>query len=89
MQMDPAVAPQVLARLRRARGQIDGVIAMVESGRDCTEIITQLAAATKAMSRAGFTVVSAGLRTCAAAEQRGEDPPMDPAQLEKLFLTLS
>jgi DNA-binding FrmR family transcriptional regulator len=89
MQMDPEVAPQVLTRLRRARGQIDGVIAMIEAGRDCTEIITQLAAAAKAMDRAGFTVVSAGLRQCAAAEQRGQTPPMDPEQLEKLFLALA
>jgi DNA-binding FrmR family transcriptional regulator len=89
MQMDPDVAPQVQARLRRARGQLDGVIAMIEAGRDCTEIITQLAAATKALNRAGFTVVSAGLRQCAAAEQRGQTPPMDAAQLEKLFLALA
>jgi DNA-binding FrmR family transcriptional regulator len=89
MRMDPEIAPQVLARLRRARGQIDGVIGMIEAGRDCTEIITQLAAASKAMDRAGFAVVSAGLRQCAAAEQRGEPPLMDPAQLEKLFLALA
>lgn len=89
MQMEPEVASRVLTRLRRARGQLDGVIAMIDAGRDCTEIITQLAAATKAMDRAGFAVVSAGLRQCAAAEQRGEAAPMDPEQLEKLFLALA
>jgi len=89
MQMDPEVAAPVLTRLRRARGQLDGVIAMIENGRDCAEIITQLAAATKAIDRAGFAVVSSGLRRCAAAEQRGEPSPMDPEQLEKLFLALA
>jgi DNA-binding FrmR family transcriptional regulator len=89
MQMDPEVAAPVLTRLRRARGQLDGVIAMIENGRDCADIITQLAAATKAIDRAGFAVVSSGLRQCAAAEQRGEPAPMAPEQLEKLFLALA
>ena len=34
----------VTKRLRRAEGQIRGVIAMLEAGRDCAEIVTQSAA---------------------------------------------
>ncbi|MGW4251761.1 metal-sensitive transcriptional regulator, partial [Streptomyces californicus] len=30
-------------RLRRAQGQISGVIRMIEEGRDCEEVVTQLA----------------------------------------------
>ncbi len=89
MQMDDASAAAVATRLRRARGQLDGVLAMIEQGRDCTDIVTQLSAASKAVDRAGFVIVSCGLQACIEAESRGEEPPMDRARLEKLFLSLA
>ena len=42
----------VLNRLRRAQGQLSGVIAMIEQGRDCKEVVTQLAAVSRALDRA-------------------------------------
>ena len=48
MELDQDEARAIVNRLRRARGQIDGVIAMIEQGRDCREIVTQLAAASRA-----------------------------------------
>jgi DNA-binding FrmR family transcriptional regulator len=89
VQMDPEDAASVVTRLRRARGQLDGVIAMIEAGRDCSDIVTQLAAASKAVDRAGFAVVACGLEACAQAEARGEDAPMDRTRLEKLFMSLA
>jgi DNA-binding FrmR family transcriptional regulator len=89
MQLDPDSASTVATRLRRARGQIEGVLAMIEAGRDCEEIVTQLSAASKAVDRAGFTIVSCGLAQVLAAEAAGEKPPMDRARLEKLFLSLA
>ena len=86
MQIDPDVAGEVLTRLKRARGQLDGVIGMIEEGRKCTEIVTQLAAVSKALDRAGFKVVATGLRQCL---EEGEDAPMTQAELEKLFLSLA
>ena len=89
MQMDDESASAVATRLRRARGQIDGVLAMIEAGRDCEDIVTQLSAASKAVDRAAFTIVSCGLTACIEAEQRGDAPPIDRARLEKLFLSLA
>jgi DNA-binding FrmR family transcriptional regulator len=89
MQMDAESAAAVATRLRRARGQLDGVLAMIEEGRDCTDIVTQLSAASKAVDRAGFVIVSCGLQACIEAESRGEEPPLDRARLEKLFLSLA
>ncbi len=40
MKIDEEAAGPVLNRLRRAQGQLAGVIAMVEAGRDCTEVVT-------------------------------------------------
>ena len=76
----------VITRLRRAQGQIGGVIRLLEDGRDCKEVVTQLAAATKALDRAGFAIISSGLRDCLAAGDLAEE---DQAALEKLFLALA
>lgn len=35
MQVDEQALGQVLNRLRRAQGQLAGVIAMIKKGRDC------------------------------------------------------
>jgi DNA-binding FrmR family transcriptional regulator len=86
MKIDENAQGQVLNRLRRAQGQLAGVIAMVESGRDCADVVTQLAAVSRALDRAGFKIVSSGMRQCLTAT--GE-PPMSEAQMEKMFLTLS
>lgn len=80
----------VLNRLRRAQGQLAGVISMIEQGRDCKDVVTQLAAVSKALDKAGFKIVATGLRECATGTAaRGDHPPMTEAELEKLFLSLS
>ncbi len=89
MQLDTESAKSVAARLRRARGQIEGVLAMIESGRSCEDIVTQLSAASKAVDRAAFTIVACGLQQCIEAESAGDPPPMDRSRLEKLFLSLA
>ncbi len=85
MQLDEDATAAALRRLKRAHGQLAGVIRMLEEGRDCREVVTQLAAVSGAVDRAGFTVVASGLRQCL------EDPDagMDQAELEKLFLALA
>ena len=79
----------VLHRLRRAQGQLAGVIAMIEQGRDCRDIVTQLAAASKALDRAGFKMVATGLRECAIGTESPDKIPLTEAELEKLFLALA
>ncbi|CAM3079444.1 metal-sensitive transcriptional regulator [Skermania piniformis] len=79
----------VLNRLRRAHGQLAGVIAMIEQGRDCKDVITQLAAVSRALDRAGFKIVATGLRECLAGAADGSEAPMTEAELEKLFLALA
>ncbi len=80
----------VLNRLRRAQGQLAGVISMIEQGRDCKDVVTQLAAVSKALDRAGFKIVATGLRECViGAGADGGEAPMTQAELEKLFLALA
>lgn len=89
MQIEDAVSQEVVNRLRRAQGQIGGIIAMIEEGRNCSDIVTQLAAASRAIDRAGFKIVASGIRQCQDAELRGEQPALSREQMEKLFLALA
>jgi len=75
----------VVNRLRRAQGQIGGVIKMIEDGRDCADVVTQLAAASRALDRAGFKIIATGLQQC-APDGRGA---AERADLERLFLALA
>ena len=77
----------VVNRLRRAQGQIGGVIRLIEEGRDCKDVVTQLAAVNRALDRAGFAIVSSGMRQCFASPE-GVNAE-DQATMEKLFLTLA
>lgn len=80
-----------LNRLRRAQGQLGGVISMIEQGRTCKEVVTQLAAASKALDRAGFAIIASGLRNCidSSGGASGEPEALTIEELEKLFLSLA
>ncbi len=88
MDVDSQTMADVIKRLRRAQGQIGGVIKMIEEGRDCADVVTQLAAASRALNRAGFKIIATGLRQCALDTGDGT-ADTDSAQLERLFLSLA
>ena len=75
----------VVNRIKRARGQLDGVVRMLEEGRPCEDVVTQLAAVSKALDRAGFAVIASGLRQCVGAA----DSELDVKRMERLFLSLA
>jgi DNA-binding FrmR family transcriptional regulator len=77
----------ILNRLRRAEGQLAGVIRMLEEDRECGEVLPQLSAVSKALSKAGFAIVASSLRECLANPADGATT--DVASLEKLFLSLA
>ncbi|MEO5744968.1 MAG: metal-sensitive transcriptional regulator [Terracoccus sp.] len=85
--LNPDDMTPVINRLKRAQGQIGGVIRLIEEGRDCKDVVTQLAAVSRALDRAGFAIVSTGLRQCLSNPDGISDE--DQATMEKLFLTLA
>ncbi|MBU8860569.1 MULTISPECIES: metal-sensitive transcriptional regulator [unclassified Micromonospora] len=89
MNLRPEMTGDALTRLKRARGQLNAVIEMMENGEDCRAALTQLAAVSKAIDRAGFKIIASGMRYCDAARQAGEEPEMTEDELEKLFLSLA
>lgn len=78
---------KILNRLRRAQGQLAAVITAVERGGKCKDVVTQLAAVSSALDRAGFTIVSTAMRQCLSGDD--EDNLLTVEELEKLFLTLA
>ena len=87
MELDPNEMSAVINRIKRAHGQLAGVLRMLEEGRDCEEVVTQLAAVSKALDRAGFVIVASGLHKCLASGE-GLDS-VDAMKMEKLFLSLA
>ena len=87
MEIDDETMASVVRRLKRAQGQIGGVITMIEEGRDCADVVTQLAAASRALDRAGFKIIASGLEHCASDGSDAADA--DRAKLERLFLSLA
>ncbi len=83
MQLDPDELETVVKRLQRAQGQLGGIIRMIQDGRECQDIVTQLAAVSKAVDRAGFAVIAVGLKEC-TLNGKG-----DTSELERLFLSLA
>lgn len=78
---------KVLNRLRRASGQLNAVIAAVESDASCRDVIVQLSAVNAAIERAGFAVISTAMQECLA---EGDGPHGESvADLEKLFMMLA
>lgn len=87
MDLDPTEMTPVINRIKRARGQLDGVLRMLEAGRDCEDVVTQLAAVSRALDRAGFAIIATGLQQC-LADGDGVDS-VDVKKMEKLFLSLA
>ena len=63
----------IVHRLKRAQGQLAGVLRMIDESRDCEEVVTQLAAVSRALDRAGFAIVATGLRQCLGRRGRRRD----------------
>ncbi len=76
-------------RIRRVQGQLDGVLAMIESGRRCDEVIQQIAAAGKALDRVGVSLLVSQLQHCLEDEQAAIDEGFAPDKVERLFMSLT
>ena len=86
MMADPK---QVLRLLKTARGQIDGIIKMVEEDRYCMDISQQLMATTALLTTVNRQVLTAHLKHCVRAaetqEQRDEKIDELVAMLQKIL----
>lgn len=63
---------QLKNRLRRADGQLQGILKMVDEGRECKDILTQLAAVRSGVERMMGVVVAENVKQCVAEDQLTE-----------------
>lgn len=81
---------RIVNRLKRADGQLHALIASIGTDANCRDVVTQLAAVSKAIDRAGFAIVASALQDCVSDERdAGTHDGMDVAEIEKLFLSLA
>lgn len=86
MELPDDVVADVRRRLHKAAGQISGIEKMLDQGRDCRDLVTQISAASHALEQVGFKLVSAGMRYCVDNPDAAGDGEL--ADLERLFLRL-
>ncbi len=87
--MDPKTAAstrteeeRVLNRLRRIEGQVRGLQRMIEEGKECEAVLTQLSAVKSALDRVGIHLISHRMRDCLAD---GLQTEVDEAAMEQAF----
>ncbi|MCC6339213.1 MAG: metal-sensitive transcriptional regulator [Acidimicrobiia bacterium] len=89
MEINDDVIDDLQRRLRRVEGQVRGIQGMLAEKRECRDVVTQVAAASRALEQVGFRLLAAGLTSCL------EDPESSAAQgypvseVERLFLKLA
>ncbi len=89
MELPESTISDLQRRLRKVEGQVRGIHQMVADGRDCRDVVTQIAAANKALEQAGFLLVSAGLTWCLEDPERSAAAGYDVSDVQKMFLKLA
>ena len=89
MKFDSDVVPEALARLRRIEGQLGGIIRMIDQGRDCEEVVHQLAAVGRAVDRVGLRLLTGQLKRCLADEEGARGNGYEEDRFQRLFLMLT
>ncbi len=65
-------------KLKTARGQLDGIIKMIEEDRYCVDISTQILSAIGLLKKANIDILNSHIRSCVATailegEEQGEE----------------
>jgi DNA-binding FrmR family transcriptional regulator len=89
LELEPETAADLQRRLRRIEGQVRGLQQMLVDERDCREVVTQIAAASKALEQVGFLLVSAGLTWCLENPELSAAAGYDVGDVQKMFLKLA
>ncbi|GAE94864.1 uncharacterized protein JCM21714_4063 [Gracilibacillus boraciitolerans JCM 21714] len=60
---------KVINRMKRIEGQVRGLIKMMDEGKDCRDVVTQMSAVRSAIDRTAALVVSSNLERCIREEK--------------------
>ena len=60
----------IINRMKRAEGQMRGILAMMESEKDCSDVVTQLSAVRSSIDRAMGIIVAENLVACVNDQEK-------------------
>ncbi len=88
----PAVTPHdhtpELKRLKRIKGQVEGVERMILDRRYCPEIIVQIKAIRSALKSLECSIIEGHMHHCVKAAMNSKDPKMVDAKLAEVVLLM-
>jgi len=80
---------QVTRLLKTARGQIDGILKMVEEDRYCLDVSNQIMAAQSILKKTNRMVISAHIEGCVREAAVSGEPDEKLSELSKLLEKLA
>ncbi len=79
---------RIVNRLKRLEGQVRGLQTMIDSGKDCESVLTQIMAAKSALNQVGLLIIGHSMKTCLLDDEiKDRDELIDEAI--KVFLKYS
>ncbi|MDR7542690.1 MAG: metal-sensing transcriptional repressor [Armatimonadota bacterium] len=89
LQLGEPEVDEIIRRLRRVEGQVQGLQRMLAEGRDCADVAQQVAAARAALDRVAIDLIAAGMEKCLRTDAGGTPQARaNMARLRKVFLML-
>ena len=89
MELEADIIENLTRRLARIEGQVRAISKMIEEGRECRDVITQISAASTGLDQVGFRLLTSGMQRCIQDPKRGAKEGFTLEEVEKLFLKLS
>lgn len=65
---------RIVNRLKRLEGQIRGLQTMIEEGKDCEAVLTQVMAAKSALNQVGMHIIGHAMKNCLIEDEDQKDP---------------
>lgn len=89
MEIPDEVIDDVRRRLHRVAGQVRAIERMLDDGRECRDLVTQVSAATKALEQVGFKVLASGLTYCVANPEAAAADGYSLEEVQKMLMKLA
>jgi DNA-binding FrmR family transcriptional regulator len=79
--------PKLIARINRIEGQVRGLKKMVETDRDCLQVLKQIAAAGGALRSLGAFILEDHLKGCvsSAIQKKGDESEAVISEVVEIF----
>ncbi|MBE0475965.1 MAG: metal-sensitive transcriptional regulator [Coriobacteriia bacterium] len=68
LEVSEAERKRIVNRLKRLEGQMRGLQSMVESGKECEAVLTQIMAAKAALNQVGMHIIGYSMKKCLISE---------------------